>query len=141
MSDGDDVGAMADAVELVEELGVCLDVLEVVSLTLEGAAFTSILAWVLFVHAEGGGLEAGKDSTRARKGTGRGPSIRCTRRDNRLPRFRVPIREGQDRAREVESSLSSLSDSSGAILTAWTMSECRRSLGSSWPLSADCKRR
>jgi hypothetical protein len=43
-SEGDDVGAVADVVELVEEFAVCLDVLEVVSLALEQGTLASILA-------------------------------------------------------------------------------------------------
>ncbi len=43
-SEGDDVRAVADVVELVEEFAVCLDVLEVVSLALEQGTLASILA-------------------------------------------------------------------------------------------------
>ena len=83
----------------VEELGVCFEVLEAVSLAFVDGILVLIRDWVLSVHAEGGGFEVGKDSTNARKGIGLGPSIRCTRRESFLPKFMVSFRVGQDKAR------------------------------------------
>jgi len=129
-----DVGAVA--LELIEEVGVCIDTLEL-SLPLDDEGiFASTLAWVLSVHADGGILVAGKDSTRARKGTGCGPSILCALRDSCLPRFMLAAAGGHDIARAEEPSLSSLSEAEGLRGVVKTKSVCRRCLGSNCPLSA-----
>lgn len=108
--EGEDIGPVgAVDMELVEEVGVCRDVFEQLPLVLEGT-FTSILACVLSVHAEGGSFVVGRVSMKARKGTGVGASILWTLRASCLPRFVVPVRVGHDKVRDAESSLSSLSD-------------------------------
>lgn len=125
------VGIVFD-VELVEEVGECMDTLEVVSLAFEDAGtFASTLACVFSVHAEGGGFEVGSDSTKARKGIGLGPSIFFTWRESCLPRFMLLLLDGQDKARDVEESLSSLSEADGARGVVKTISVCRQFLGMS----------
>jgi hypothetical protein len=85
---GDESGTNARVSELADDFGVWQDVPDLLSNVLELRegilAFT--LAWVLSVQAEGGALQAGIDSTKARKGIGWGASICWIRRESCLPR-------------------------------------------------------
>ena len=78
----------------------------------------------------------GNDSTKARNGTGLGPSIFFALRESCLPIFISLDLDGHDRARLDEESLSSLSEADGARGVVKTKSVWRRLLGSSCPLSA-----
>lgn len=129
MDSAGDTG-VAVVAELVDDVGVCLEVMDVESLPREDGGFlASTIAWVFSVHADGGARVGGSDSTNARNGMGVGPSIRWARRDSCFPKCISTVLVGHDKARDEAESLSSLSEVEGARGVVSTMSVWRRPRG------------